>query len=78
MKDVEAQLQGTSSKVGPATTGTAAAAKGPWILDSDASGYVVGQQNVSKREIREADMSGPEILLSTANGIVSRRERTPQ
>ena len=58
--------------------GKAAAARGPWILDSGASEFMVGKTNITKREVREADTTGPEVLFSTANGVVHRRRRTPQ
>eukprot|EP00972_Heterocapsa_arctica_P013675 2018605-Heterocapsa_arctica.AAC.1 len=69
VEDVKGRLTDTSTKVLP-TIGRAAAAKGPWILDSGASNYMVGKLNITKREVREADTTGPEVFLSTANGVV--------
>eukprot|EP00972_Heterocapsa_arctica_P105031 15475504-Heterocapsa_arctica.AAC.1 len=48
------------------------AARGPWILDSGASDFLVGAPNLSKRELKDANCQGPTVFLSTANGTVER------
>eukprot|EP00972_Heterocapsa_arctica_P065677 9692944-Heterocapsa_arctica.AAC.1 len=48
------------------------AARGPWILDSGASDFLVGAPNLSKRELKDASCLGPPVFLSTANGTVER------
>eukprot|EP00972_Heterocapsa_arctica_P080793 11905308-Heterocapsa_arctica.AAC.1 len=51
------------------------AARGPWILGSGASDFLVGAPNLSKRELKDANTCGPPVLLSTANGTVQRSAR---
>jgi hypothetical protein len=63
---------------GPAPQVKACAAKGAWILDSGASDHLVGKTNLSKKELKSMDCSGPAVLLSTANGLVERSARTRQ
>eukprot|EP00972_Heterocapsa_arctica_P045186 6670813-Heterocapsa_arctica.AAC.1 len=48
VNDIESQLDNTT-KVNQPITGQAAAARGPWILDSGASELVVGKTNITKR-----------------------------
>eukprot|EP00972_Heterocapsa_arctica_P048504 7149697-Heterocapsa_arctica.AAC.1 len=48
--------------------GVAAAAKGPWMLDSGASDYLVGGANLSKKDKAACTTGGPSMLLATANG----------
>eukprot|EP00972_Heterocapsa_arctica_P104150 15348892-Heterocapsa_arctica.AAC.1 len=68
VKDIKGRLNDRATKVLP-IFGQAAAARGPWILDSGASKFMVGRINIMKRERRDTDTTGPYFLLSTANGV---------
>eukprot|EP00972_Heterocapsa_arctica_P045187 6670814-Heterocapsa_arctica.AAC.1 len=59
VNDIKSRLNDTATKVLP-IVGQAAAARGPWILDSGASEFMVGKTNITKRECMDADTTGPE------------------
>eukprot|EP00972_Heterocapsa_arctica_P112126 16430065-Heterocapsa_arctica.AAC.1 len=55
----------------------AATAKGVIILDGGSSEFLVGQINLTKKDVRDAGSSGDGVRLSTANGVVERNKRSP-
>eukprot|EP00972_Heterocapsa_arctica_P042503 6264923-Heterocapsa_arctica.AAC.1 len=59
VNDFRSRLNDTATKVLP-IVGQAAAARGPWILDSGASEVMVGKTNTAKSECRDAETTGPE------------------